>query len=437
MALELARIEEKIDRVAAGGTEVAMGFGGVKFATLLELMEFAKLMAVSGSAVPVHLRGNPGTCLAVCTKALRYGFDPFSLAEHSYTMSKSMKVDGQWQDVETIAYDSFVIHAIIEAHGDVTGKLKPTYIGEGDDMKCICTGVVNGETLEVETDTVGKIKARIGRNDKGKLKGSPLWESKPKQQLWYDARRDWCRAHQPHILLGWYDKDELQEHGPDVRDVTPAKPDIASRLKGGKGRGFSANHVERETRGVIETEVQRGAQGNVLPDAQSGDEPKASDQESVSTDSGAAQDRCESAALTNSSSSQPIESSPIEAETDKPASEIRPPAPSDAGNYLESSGGSLTDDGVQAGADDKPGVGLPAGWQGIYAQAMTRVTDKPKSLATRRTEALRIIGGTPSDADLAEMEAMEELVKRRNSGQLKPDEFRAQLREIMPAGVEI
>jgi hypothetical protein len=429
MALELARIEEKIDRVAAGGTEVAMGFGGVKFATLLELMEFAKLMAVSGSAVPVHLRGNPGTCLAVCTKALRYGFDPFSLAEHSYTMSKSMKVDGQWQDVETIAYDSFVIHAIIEAHGDVTGKLKPTYIGEGDDMKCICTGVVNGETLEVETDTVGKIKARIGRNDKGKLKGSPLWESKPKQQLWYDARRDWCRAHQPHILLGWYDKDELQEHGPDVRDVTPAKPDIASRLKGGKGRGFSANHVERETRGVIDTEVQREAGVNVPANAPSGDELRASDQEPLSNGSGAAQDRSESAAPTLSDSSQASpQASPTE--TDKPASA----AAVDAGNNSGSAAGQdeTADSEARAGDDSISGgsPSLPMGWEITYAAALRRA-QKPESLSKYASQYWEQYGGWPAhkDGPNGATAAAIYSVFKDNFG--RKDVIEAQLRELI------
>lgn len=136
-----------------------------------------------------------------------------------------------------------------------------------------------------------------------------------------------------------------------------------------------------------------------------------------------------------SNSSQPA-ASPSEAETDKPASE--PPSAPDAGANSESSDGApLADDSVRAGVDDKPAVGLPAGWHGIYVQAMMRVTDQPKSLATRRTEALRLIEGTPSDDDRAEMKDIEELVKRRNNGELSPDDFKAHLREILPAGVEI
>jgi hypothetical protein len=120
---DLTRIEDKIDKAVAAATEIQMGFGGVKFQTMIEIMEFAKLMAISGAAVPYHLRANPGACLAICTKALRFGFDPYALAEHSFIMKKNQKNDaGQWEAVETIAYDSFVIHAIIEAHAPLTGR---------------------------------------------------------------------------------------------------------------------------------------------------------------------------------------------------------------------------------------------------------------------------------------------------------------------------
>jgi len=117
---------------------------------------------------------------------------------------------------------------------------------------------------------------------------------------------------------------------------------------------------------------------------------------------------------TNSNSSQSV-SSPGVTETDTPADAEDTPA---AGN-------------------NSPPDGFPDGWQRIYADAMTAISDKPKSLATRRKEALAEIGGTASDDDKAEMAAIEDLVKRRNSGELPPDAFKAALREIVPEGVEV
>lgn len=261
MSLEnVARIEDRIDKVAAGATAISMTLGGVQFQSMIELMEFAKLMAVSGAAVPNHLRGNPGTCLAICTRALRFGFDPFALAEHSFSMKKRQKIECQedvpngrpitrtrYEEIETVAYDSFVIHAIIEAHAPLTGRLRMTFEGEGDERTCTVSATPRGEKepLVIKSATLGACKARIGKNEQGYLKGSPLWETKPDQQLAYDTRRDFCRRYFPEVLLGWYDKEEFDEHNV-VTIEHSNKPDIATRLKKREGsKGFAGDNVDR------------------------------------------------------------------------------------------------------------------------------------------------------------------------------------------------
>lgn len=250
MGIDPQKIEDRLDKVVVAGTPISMDLGGVKFENYIQLMEFARLMSLSGAAVPAHCREKPGVCLAVATKALRFNFDPFALAEHSFVMKKSQKAaDGGWEDIETIAYDSFVIHAIIEAHAPITGRLRPQYEGDGDNLKVTVLGTPRGEKepLVHVSRTVGEAKASIGRNDKGKLKGSPLWETKPDVQIWYDARRDWCRKFYPEVLMGWYDKDEFEEHvrGATAENITPAKPSIGERLKGGGKRGFAKDNVDR------------------------------------------------------------------------------------------------------------------------------------------------------------------------------------------------
>ena len=81
-----------------------------------------------------------------------------------------------------------------------------------------------------------------------KVKNSPLWTQAADQQLWYYGTRSWARRFVPDVLLGIYSRDELEDEGdhtgPDkAKDVTP-KPALAERLKGNKGRGFDAKHVE-------------------------------------------------------------------------------------------------------------------------------------------------------------------------------------------------
>lgn len=250
--MDVTRIEDKLDKAVAGATVIDMAVGGIKFQSMMELFEFAKLMAISDLAVPYHLRGNPGACLAVCTKALRNGFDPFSLAEHSFSMKKSTKTpDGRWEDVETIAYDSYVIRAIINAHAPIDGTIAYTFEGQGDDRVCIATAkrIDDGQIIVHRSARLGDKIAAMKRNDKGEIKGSPLWLGpKSDVQLAYDTGRDLCRMHFPEILMGWYDKDEFDEQtsrAVQAKDVTP-KPSLKDRLKGNTGRGFDAGHVANE-----------------------------------------------------------------------------------------------------------------------------------------------------------------------------------------------
>ena len=241
------------------------------------------------------------------------------------------------------------------------------------------------------------------------------WQKWPRRMLRHKAMIQAARY--AFSFAGIIDPDEAERFaGEFAQDVTPRAQIVPISQR------------------IANTGAQREAVVKTLPPASTVDETLASDQGPLSNGSGAAQDRVsESAAPTNSNSSQASSVA-----TDTPASDPLAPNPADAGNQSESSEGSpAPDDGAQADAElDKPGVGLPAGWQKIYAETLTQVSTKAKSLATRRNEALKMIGGEPSEDDKAEMRAMEDLVIRRNSGELTPDAFKAALREIVPEGGE-
>ena len=68
----LARIEDKISPETCLTIGVNESKGGMQFANMLQVMDFAKLMAVSSVAVPKHLRGDPGACLAICIQAIEW-----------------------------------------------------------------------------------------------------------------------------------------------------------------------------------------------------------------------------------------------------------------------------------------------------------------------------------------------------------------------------
>ena len=244
---KLTRIEQAIDRDVAAETQ--MMISGLRFTTMLEVMEFSKVMATADKAIRPFLRRNVGSCLAITMQAKTWGFDPFAVAQHAYVVN------------DNIAYESQLVRALIETrcplHED---NLNHRFDGEGPDMtctvwaKCKVKGVV--KTLEWTSPPFVKIQP----------KNSPLWTTKPKLQLLYNTQRDWCRVWFPHILLGVNSVDDMIDSpiGPEhAKDVTPESPGLAARLRG-PGEGFSQEAVERGLNG--DEEVVAGMDGTVVDD---------------------------------------------------------------------------------------------------------------------------------------------------------------------------
>lgn len=193
------RIEGSIDKDSMALTNISKTAGGVTFENMGQVMEFAKLMSVSRQAVPKHLRGEPGACMAVSMQALGWRMDPFAVANKSYMVN------------DRIAYEAQLIHAVIEQRAPIKGRIKGKPSGEGATRKWTLTAVTtDGDTIEFVGNEFGKITT----------KNSPLWKSDPDQQLWFYSVRAMCRRHFPDVLLGVYEKEEIK-HAEGMRDVTP------------------------------------------------------------------------------------------------------------------------------------------------------------------------------------------------------------------------
>jgi RecT family len=244
--INVTDIEKRVDKAIAAPTPVDMELGGVRLENLGQVMEFAKLMAVSGVAVPPWLRSNVGGCLAICSRAMRWGMDPFAVAEQSY-LAKGKGGE------EHVAFMAQLVHAVVTAHAPLKGRLRTEIIGQGDERRCKVWGTFKGETKphEYTSETLGKKIAAIGHNDKGQIRGSPLWTSDPEVQLRYSAVRQWCRLHSSDTILGVYTPDELEE----APESTISS--LSQRLRDAKlahvgERGFDPAHVAK----VIEGEAQ-------------------------------------------------------------------------------------------------------------------------------------------------------------------------------------
>lgn len=188
------------------GAQVAITSGDNGFAvtpqTLSDIVEFAKFMCQSNAGIPAYLRGNAPDCAAITMQALKWNFDPFSVAQKSYKVK------------DVLAYEAQLIAAVVNTRSGIKGRLKYAYEGEGAALTCTVTGILDGDEYSYTSPPVGAITT----------KNSPLWKTDPQQQLGYYSARSWARRYTPEVLLGVYDRDEAEDfRGPDkAKDVTPA-----------------------------------------------------------------------------------------------------------------------------------------------------------------------------------------------------------------------
>lgn len=191
-----------------------------------QVMRFADVMSTGDIALPKHLRGNKGACLAVTMQALQWEMNPFAVA------SKSYQVNG------VISYEAQLITAVINTRSGIKGRLKYVFSGKGDNLTCTVTGILDDTECIYISPEIRNITP----------KNSPLWKSDTQQQLGYYSARAWARRYCPEVMLGVYDREEAEQ----IRDITPRndKPTILKSLTAEKpansDEGFNRQHLNEE-----------------------------------------------------------------------------------------------------------------------------------------------------------------------------------------------
>jgi hypothetical protein len=190
MSTELAtRIESRIDKSVSAATNLTTT-GAMGFSSLDQIMEFAKIMAIAGVAIPKHLRENVGACLAVAIQSSEWQMSPFAVARKTYVVN------------DQIAFEAQLVNAVILRRAPIKGRFKIAYSGEAQSRKCkVSATLLDGDSVEYESPAFSAIP----------VKNSPLWKGDPDQQLFYYSSRAMCRRHFPDVLLGIYTPDELAD----------------------------------------------------------------------------------------------------------------------------------------------------------------------------------------------------------------------------------
>ena len=143
----------------------------------------ASVMASSKFAVPKHLQGNTGDCLAIIMQSAQWQMDPFAVAQ------KTHQING------VLGYEAQLVNAVITNRAPITGRLNFEWYGDwakinGKEDKSWDKGIKVWATLKGETSPR---EIDISMGQVGSVRNSPLWASDPRQQLAYLAIKRWSR----------------------------------------------------------------------------------------------------------------------------------------------------------------------------------------------------------------------------------------------------
>jgi hypothetical protein len=224
------------------------------------MLTLAKVMSQSKQAVPKHLRGNEGGCLAVTMQAMRWNMDPFALALKTYTTDSDGPIAYEGQAIIAALNNSPLLATRLDfrwegawekiigkfewreskkkqdEHGEAKRYLAPTWADKDEDgLKVIVSARLQGESEPRVLELYLK-QARV--------RNSPLWTEDPRQQLAYLGGRRWGRIYAPDVIMGVYTPDELEER--ETRDMGPADvvsvvpPELMERAKTAAAGGVAS-----------------------------------------------------------------------------------------------------------------------------------------------------------------------------------------------------
>jgi hypothetical protein len=230
-------VDKIVEQNRAAMEMIPVGKHGVAYENFLMIADRARSLSRSKFDVPAFLKGNEWDCVNVVEKAVGWGFQPSMVAPLLY------EVNGR------VGYMSQLLHALLIKSNILLEPIDYRYEGEGDERICIIIGIFKAapkKPREYRSPPYGKISP----------KNSPLWKTDPDQQAGYLGLARWVRRHCPHIFLGCYTVEELQdsppEHfGPDsAKDVTEASAALHKRLAeaaksvGEESEGFRPDTVD-------------------------------------------------------------------------------------------------------------------------------------------------------------------------------------------------
>ena len=197
--------------------------------TIRAMQSMAEAMAGARIAIPKHLVGSPGDCLAIVMQAAQWQMNPFAVAQKTHVVNGSLGYEAQL--VNAVVSSSPLLASRISyawegAWAGISGKTD-----RSEDRACTVSATLRGESAPRVL--------RVSMAQVGDVRNSPLWGADPRQQLAYLATKRWARLHAPDALLGVYSVDELhdaEERHMGAADVVEPPAPSGSRASAIKAR---------------------------------------------------------------------------------------------------------------------------------------------------------------------------------------------------------
>lgn len=153
-------------------------------------------------------------CMLVLGQAMRWNFDPYSVAGETYVVSGKLSYQGK------------LIAAVVNARAGLKRSLDVVYSnGKGDDL----AAVIYGSRKDIPKEAKDFLKAYVNKEDNDALlelkfmdimairvtvgqckTNNQMWQKDPAQKLFYTGSTKWARRFCPELMLGVITDEDIE-----------------------------------------------------------------------------------------------------------------------------------------------------------------------------------------------------------------------------------
>ncbi|MCC3733682.1 recombinase RecT [Rouxiella badensis] len=209
------------------------------------IMKFAELMSAGRVSVPVHFQNKPSDCMAIVMQSMRWGMDPFVVAQKTHVING------------TLGYEAQLVNAVVTSSTAVQGRFHFEYGGDWERIGGVAPDKRDESGLFIKVGAILRSETEITWGEPVyladvKTRNSPLWKTQPKQQIAYLGIKYWARLYCPEVILGVYTPDEVEQR--TEKEVNPpAQRASINQMSAAESRDNVVSEQKQESKEQTDT----------------------------------------------------------------------------------------------------------------------------------------------------------------------------------------